>query len=161
MNRRDGLILTGAITACLGLGILAGRFFPHWKSGLPAHPPQAIVLKANPLCNPMGATCVAGSEAFTIALELADLTKPLTFFPVRVHLTGTQAPEVKKVMISFAMLNMDMGFNRFDLRQQAETIWEGQALLPVCSRGRRDWQVTVEVVGETSYVGEFNLLTRF
>jgi hypothetical protein len=161
MNRRDGLIWTGAITACLGLGILAGLFFPHWKSGLPTHPPQAIVLQADPLCNPLGATCVAGNEAFTIALELADLTKPLTFFPVRVHLTGTQIPEVKKVMISFSMLNMDMGFNRFDLRQQAETAWEGQALLPVCSMGRRDWRVTVDVVSEPPYAGEFHLLTGF
>mgnify|MGYP007002409801 CR=1 FL=1 len=104
---------------------------------------------------------MAGNEAFTIALELADLTKPLTFFPVRVHLTGTQVPEVKKVMISFAMLNMDMGFNRFDLRQQAGTAWEGQALLPVCSMGRRDWRVTVDVVSEPPYAGEFHLLTGF
>lgn len=81
MNRRDGLILTGAITACLGLGILTGRFYPHWKSGLPSNLPQAIVLNADPTCNPLGATCVAGNEAFTIALELAHLTKPLIFFP--------------------------------------------------------------------------------
>ncbi len=161
MKRRDGLILTGAITACLALGILAGLFFPHWKSGLPTHLAQAIILQADPLCNPLGATCVAGNEDFTIALELADLTKPLTFFPVRVHLTGTQAPEVEKVMISFTMLNMDMGFNRFDLRQQAETAWEGQAILPVCSMGRRDWRVTVDVVSEPPYVGEFHLLTGF
>lgn len=161
MNRRDGLILIGAITACLALGILAGLFFPHWKSGRSSNPAQVIVLKADPLCNPVGATCLAGNEAFNIALELADPTKPLTFFPVRVHLTGTQAPEVEKVMISFTMLNMDMGFNRFDLRRQAETAWEGQALLPVCTMGRRDWRVTVDVISEPPYVGEFHLLTGF
>jgi hypothetical protein len=59
------------------------------------------------------------------------------------------------------MPNMDMGFNRFDLRQQADETWQGQALLPVCSMGRRDWRVTVEVIGKRSYVGEFHLLASF
>ena len=161
MSQREGLILIGIVIGCFLLGILASVLYPYLKKGLQTIPAQAITLNADPTCNPVGAACVASDATMTITLELADRLQPLTLFPVRVHLTGAGASQVKEVAVSFAMLNMDMGFNRFELQQQVDMAWQGQALLPVCSMGRRDWRVTVEAVSEPPYVGEFHLLTGF
>jgi hypothetical protein len=160
MSRRDWSILAGITAGCFLLGILASMWSPHLKNGLWRIPARAIV-KADPACNPVGQACAAGDAALTITLELAAHIRPLTLFPLQVRLTGEEASEVRKVAVSFTMPNMDMGFNRFDLRQQADETWQGQALLPVCSMGRRDWRVTVEVIGKRSYVGEFHLLASF
>lgn len=161
MNRRNGLILAGIMIGFLALGILAGRFYPHWRNGLPHPSARAIILTADPACNPTGQACTTSDAALAITLELADRIKPLTPFSVRVQLAGKGASEVKKVTVSFTMLNMDMGSNRFDLRQQADTTWQGQALLPVCSMGRRDWRASVEIASDPPLVGEFHLKTNF
>lgn len=161
MSRRDGLVLAGIVSGCLLLGILASLFYPYLQKWLQPTPARALVLQADPACNPVGKACVASDATFTITLELADRPRPLTPFSVQVRLAGEGAAQVRQVAVAFTMLNMDMGFNRFDLRPQTEIAWEGQALLPVCSMGRRDWRVTVEVVSEPPYVGEFHLLTDF
>ena len=107
----------------------------------------------------MGKACTVSDTAATITLRLGDNIKPLTPFPILVSLTGIAATRVNKVTVYFTMVNMDMGINGFDLSQRVDGTWQGQALLPVCSMGRRDWQVTIEVASDTPYVGEFSLLT--
>ncbi len=161
MTRRDFLVLSGAVTVLFLLGILGSKYYPnlnHWLSHTPAH---TVVLNADPSCNPVGRLCTAGDVALTVTLGLGDGVKPLTAFPVEVNLIGEKAAKVKKVTANFSMLNMDMGFNRFDLSQQADKIWRGQAILPVCSMGRREWRVMVEIMSDTPYLAEFNLLTSF
>ena len=143
------------------LGSLASLLYPRLKQELQPVSTHAIVLNADPACNPVGKACLAKDAALTVTLGLGDRIQPLTAFPVQVDLGGEDASKVKKVTVSFAMQDMDMGFNRFDLRQKANKTWRGQAILPVCSAGRRDWRVTVAVIAETPYVGEFHLLTDF
>lgn len=94
-----------------------------------------------------------------VALALPDAIKPLSPFPVQVHIAGKRAASVEKVAVSFTMQGMNMGFNRFELRRQTVEAWQGEALLPVCSMGRRDWRVTVEIAGAPPYAVEFHLLT--
>lgn len=159
MTRRDFLALSWAVTVLLLLGILGGVYYSHPNHWLQRTPDQAIVLSADRACNPVGKLCAASDAALTVTLRLGDSVQPLTAFPVRVDLVGDRAAKIKKVTVSFAMSDMNMGFNRFDLSQQADKTWRGQALLPVCSMGRRDWRVTVEIVGDTPYLAEFTLLT--
>ncbi len=161
MTRRDGLMLITAMAGFFLLGRLVSVLYPHLKQELQPILAHAIVLNADPTCNPAGKTCMAKDAALTLTLRLGDPTQPLTAFPVQVDLGGKDASKAEKVTVSFTMLDMDMGFNHFNLRQQADKTWRGQAILPVCSAGRRDWQVTVAVTGETPYVGEFHLLTGF
>lgn len=159
ITRRDLLVLVGSATACFLLGILGSMYYPHlsqWLLRTSAHP---VVLNADRACNPVGKVCTASDATSTITLKLGDSIKPLTPFPVLVSLAGKAATRVNKVTIYFTMMNMDMGINSFDLNRQVDGAWQGQALLPVCSMGRRDWRVTVEVASDTPYVGEFNLLT--
>lgn len=162
MKLRNGLVWSGVTIGFLALGIVGITVYRYVKEGLDQPPAQAVLLKGEPACNPLGRACVAADAAIAIALELADSIKPLTPFPVRVRLAGERAARAERVAVSFTMTDMDMGFNRFELRQTAaDGTWQGQALLPVCSAGRRDWRVTVDVAGDRAYVGEFHLLTRF
>lgn len=161
MTRRDGLIVVGTMAGFFVLGSSVSLLYPGLKQELQPIPTHAIVLNADPACNPVGKTCLAKDAALTLTLGLGGRIQPLTAFPVQVDLGGEDAFKVEKVTVSFAMQDMDMGFNRFDLRQQADQTWRGQAILPVCAAGRRDWRVTVAVIGETPYVGEFHLLTNF
>ncbi|MCB1919046.1 MAG: hypothetical protein KDJ28_03565 [Candidatus Competibacteraceae bacterium] len=161
MTRRDGLVMVGTMTGFFLLGSLASLLYPRLKQELQPAPTHAIVLNADPACNPVGKTCLAQDAALTVTLGLGDRIQPLTAFPVQVDLGGEAASKAEKVTVSFAMQGMDMGFNRFDLRRQVDQTWRGQAILPVCSAGRRDWRATVAVIGKTPYVGEFHLLTDF
>jgi hypothetical protein len=85
--------------------------------------------------------------------------QPLIAFPVQVKLSGEEADKVDNITVKFTMLNMDMGFNQLTLARREDRTWQGQAMLPICSMGRREWRVTVEIVGDTLYLAEFNLLT--
>ena len=161
MTRRDGLISIGTIAGFFLLGSSVSLLYPRLRQELQPTPTHAIVLNTDPTCNPVGTTCIAKGATLTLTLGLGDPIQPLAAFPVHVELDGEDASKAEKITVSFAMRDMDMGFNRFDLRQQTDKTWQGQAILPVCSAGRRDWQVTVAVTGETPYVSEFHLLTRF
>ncbi|MDO4641584.1 MAG: hypothetical protein Q4A84_07795 [Neisseria sp.] len=58
------------------------------------------------------------------------------------------------VYISFSMRDMDMGFNRYDLKRQADGSWRAnQVRLPVCSAGRRDYLADIHIGNQTFQTG--------
>lgn len=61
---------------------------------------------------------------------------PETLKPFQLTLSH---PEVKKVSVSFQMAGMDMGFNRYDLKQSQTGNWTARIMLPVCTASRADW----------------------
>ncbi len=160
MTRRDYLILAGAMTVLFLLGISGSIYYPSLSDWFPFAPTRVIFLKADRDCNPVGKFCMASNATLGISLKLGNGIRSLTPFPVQVNLIGEGAATAKKVAIYLTMSNMNMGFNRFDLDQRADKTWRGQAMLPVCSMGRRDWQVAVEIVSDDKrYAAEFYLLT--
>jgi hypothetical protein len=159
-TRRDFLVMSGAVMALLLLGIAGSVYYPRLSQWLPLNSAQTIVLPADRACHPVGKACTVSDVALTLTLRLGDSVQPLKAFPVLVELAGETAAKVNQVAVSFTMVNMEMGVNRFALRQRADGMWQGQALLPVCSNGRQDWRVTVEVAGDTAYVGEFYLASN-
>ncbi|MDO4694884.1 MAG: hypothetical protein Q4A62_09775 [Eikenella sp.] len=53
---------------------------------------------------------------------------------------------VEKVSVSFSMRDMDMGFNRYDLRPQPDGSWRAEAVrLPLCTDRRRDYLADITV----------------
>lgn len=155
ITAKDLLILSAIILVLLLLWVL-GR---NWLQADSAS--QAVVLTADPQCNPVNKSCAVSDSALTIALTLGERVQPLTPFPVLVGLAGEKATQVKTVAVYFTMADMDMGFNRFDLQLKANRTWQGSAILPVCTAGRQDWRVTVKLTGDPPYSGEFYLLTGF
>lgn len=157
MSGRKKWIAPGIIAGLSALGIAVGGFYRAVDSSSRASA-HTIILSADPACNPLGRACTARDATMAVALELPDPIKPLSPFPVQVQLAGERTATVESVAVSFAMTGMNMGFNRFELRRQSAHTWRGEALLPVCSMGRRDWRATVDVAGEPAYVGEFHLV---
>ncbi|MEZ0232166.1 MAG: hypothetical protein ACAH12_04955 [Methylophilaceae bacterium] len=54
-----------------------------------------------------------------------------------------EMPQAKEMHVSFAMRNMDIGFNRYRLIKQADG-WHAEVTLPVCSQSRSDWMMLAE-----------------
>ena len=58
--------------------------------------------------------------------------------------------KTQQVSISFSMKDMDMGFNRYMLKQQSPRTWQAhQIRLPVCVEGRRDYIADITIGGQT------------
>lgn len=153
--KRNFLILAGTLSALVMLGALSAVWYPHlmrWPRGAPA---SAIILRADPTCTPVGGSCTVSDGKMSITLDLEAGVQPLTSFPVRVSLTGQAVAGVDRVAVRFTMADMEMGINRFGLVRRLDGVWQGQALLPVCATGRRDWRASVEVGSTPHYVGEF------
>jgi hypothetical protein len=67
---------------------------------------------------------------------------PKRLAPFLLTLTG----KAQQVHVSFSMPDMDMGPNQYTLiPNPAHTRWQGKIILPICSTGRRDWQMTVYI----------------
>ena len=155
-SRRDLKLASGLVVLLL-LGVLGGVLYPRLSHWLAGDSIQGIALAADPACSPVGAACTAQAPSLAIDLWLGDTVLPLKAFPVAVRLSGADTVAVRRVLVRFTMPGMDMGINRFALDLQ-DNVWRGQAVLPVCTTAQRQWRVTVEVVGNPAYVGEFFLV---
>lgn len=65
------------------------------------------------------------------------------------------SPKLRKASVSFRMVGMDMGFNRYDLRLGADGNWTAQVTLPVCTVSRVDWVAELSLDGRL-YTVAFN-----
>lgn len=137
MTRAAGALFALALL----LGIAIGVFVPRWRAWLDGGVGPLTVLTPDPTCRPLGAPCSAASRDLGITVRLGQTVHPLVAFPVEVRLSGPAAAAVRGVEAHFAMVDMDMGLTRFALAPQPDGSWRGQALLPVCSNGRSDWQL--------------------
>lgn len=88
-------------------------------------------------------------------LQLIGVGSNKTPFTAKV----TGLPEnIKSVNLSFEMRDMAMGFNRFELKKQADNSWQVDKIyLPLCSSNRHDWQVKWRIDGQ-EYQAEFQTL---
>ncbi|MDP2832788.1 MAG: hypothetical protein Q8Q28_05745 [Pseudomonadota bacterium] len=99
-------------------------------------PPVAVNL---PCPTPAaGCTTRIGNRAITVGL--ADKIKTLQPFQVWVKASGAD-----KVQASFAMVDMNMGFNLYTLRPDSDGVFRAKVTLPACVSGRRDWVMTVDI----------------
>lgn len=74
--------------------------------------------------------------------------QPVLRQPFDIRLDNVPA-HAQKVYLQFSMADMDMGFNRFDLKPQATGTWLAQSVrLPVCSDRRKDYLATIHIDGK-------------
>lgn len=68
--------------------------------------------------------------------------------PFTIQATGVPS-HVQGISASFSMRDMEMGFNRFDLKKQLDGSWQAQNVrLPLCTASRHDWQIEWAVDGQ-------------
>jgi hypothetical protein len=129
-----GVLICAAHLACCG--------YPDRPSGRE--------LSVEPGCDPVGRACRALGERVELVLRIGPpAARTLQPFPVSVRVRG-MTPE--KVIAEFAMPDMNMGQNRYQLLRAAGGQWEGKVILPTCSAGRRDWVARVTASTRTAAV---------
>jgi len=109
-------------------------------------PTLAATAPVPPLCDLSQTACTSrldgyGSVALSIAPKPIPVIKPLTLQ------VETQLESVASVAVTFTGRTMNMGVNRFILKQQGDNLYLGEGMLPICVRDRMAWQA--EVVIET------------
>lgn len=157
MTRAAGALFALALLLGIAVGVLA----PRWRAWLDGGAGPLTLLTADPACRPLGAPCAAADRDLGITVRLGQSVRPLVAFPVEVRLSGPAAAAVRGVEAHFAMVDMDMGLTRFALTPLPDGSWHGQALLPVCSNGRSDWQLRLRVqTAEGRYEAGFPFQTE-
>lgn len=91
-------------------------------------------------CADLRASCSATLAGRAVELGVIGDLKVLTPFQV-----WLKAPGAQTVHASFTMEGMDMGFNLYTLKPDAEGVFKARVTLPVCVTGRRDWIMTLKV----------------
>ena len=111
---------------------------------------EQISLTTDTDCNIVETTCEGRAEELSIDLKFGDKPSGLKAFPVVVTINNGAKKNIKTVLVNFTMKNMSMGKQYRTLIKNSETSqWEGQVILPICSTGRRDWHVTVDIISES------------
>lgn len=83
---------------------------------------------------------------FEIAGQRFELVVEGDVVPLKKFMVTLKNDAVQQASVSFSMMDMDMGINRFAFAKTGQNKWETQVVLPVCSARRKDW------------VAEFSLL---
>lgn len=106
----------------------------HW---ITPNPPVSSPLQA---CTNLQQGCqlhLSDGEIATIQMD--SIPQPLKPFT----LTITTHRAYQGLAVSFAMINMEMGFNRYPLTSTDQRHWRTTITLPVCTAGRADWRMTL------------------
>lgn len=125
------------IWAALPLLIIALAAAVLWRGG--GETPAAAQTLS---CADLVAGCDTRLRGREVRVGLDGPVKPLKPFAVWVR-----AADAGEVRARFTMEGMDMGFNLYTLRADAEGVFRARVTLPVCVSGRRDWVMALEIDG--------------
>ncbi len=140
-----------------GLWLIAGLLFLAlvavviYKFQPLLNPELAAVAPLDPNCDLRVAPCTGrfpdGTEiSFNIAPRSIPLVQPLRLEAV---VKGVSAHDVQ---VDFVGLNMEMGFNRSQLKGEGDGIFSGSGVLPVCIRTHMEWEARVMVWTEQGII---------
>ncbi len=111
-----------------------------WGTRLKAPPPAAQpIICADPVLQ----GCAFLHKGMPAQLRFS--MQPEALKPFVLSLSGAR---INKASVSFQMVGMDMGFNRYDLRPAADGRWTTSVTLPVCTVSRADWTAELDLDGE-------------
>jgi len=78
-------------------------------------------------------------------IQMQILPRPVAVMqPLQLKLESS-VRNIKSIRIEISGLNMDMGTLPFILSRQSEQIYQGKAMLPVCTNNRMHWQARVYI----------------
>jgi hypothetical protein len=119
------------VTLLIGAVVVMNRHFQ------PAKPPVEVN------CPDLAHGCEVNLNGRELSLGVHGELKVLQPFEVWV-----KAPGAKAIQASFAMKDMDMGFNLYTLRTDPKGVFRTRVTLPVCVSGRRDWIMILDIDGQ-------------
>jgi hypothetical protein len=92
-------------------------------------------------CETLASGCSLLDDGREIRFGMQGEVKPLA--PFDIWVAGVAA--VNKAEARFTMEGMDMGFNLYTLRPDAQGVLRAKVTLPICVTGRRDWNMILEL----------------
>ena len=160
--------VAGLVALLLAAGLLVGRWWG--QAGQTEVGRAADVLHVAPGCDVGRRPCPATAPGLGLSLAIGPGLSAMAAFPIRLRVTAAEwVPS--EVILSFSMVGMDMGRNRYRLLPADSGAssrassgvdtgvgdWQGRATLPLCATGRRDWtaELTVTMATGRVYRGVF------
>ena len=131
-------LIESAVVLALLLALLLGyRYFD--RSPLLAD----VELPLDAACDLQQGPCsVALPQGGRLRLELSPRpVKVMSSLSIGVEVLG--AAQAAKVLVDFAGVDMNMGFNRPQLDAVGDGRFSGETMLPACVTGRMTWRATV------------------
>ena len=110
------------------------------------------VVKIQPKnCNLESKECVVELNEIKVKILFDENIYYLKPFNVSVMNENLNNLKLESIYVDFKMNNMNMGVNRFLLKNDDDkSIWQGKALLPICVTGRADWLSEIELATKTN-----------
>lgn len=152
-------VLFGGVAVLLAVsGLAVGVYFGYRNSSTTTRTVEVLSSAAD--CRVTEARCEASGGNALVSLVLQGPVTPMSTFGVDVGVAGLAPESIEAVRLVFEMRGMDMGQNSYVLRPMSSPAdmshWQTQAMLPVCTTGRRDWLAIVSVIaGQEEYVAKF------
>lgn len=129
---------------------------PKPQEMLGLEPANTILMSTDKECDVSVSTCQASLGEYRLKFSIDSTVQPLKSFTVELQ---PEAWQPEQAAVYFSMQGMEMGLNRFSL-QQTDGVWQGRAMLPVCTDRRSDWLATVFVSHDGQrYRSEFGFST--
>lgn len=126
------------------------------STGQSYHSYEQVRLHGSSSCDVTQQACIRSADGIRLQLEIPDKPSALKPFAVTAQVDADHPVDIQQVNLIFTMQGMQMG----ELRQALQangSLWRGQAILPICTTGRRDWRVQVEVMAaKTIYVADYD-----
>ena len=107
-------------------------------------PKADVTVQPDPACDLHRQDCAVslpGGGRVTLAMG----TRPIPLVRAFTVTVSVQGATPSRVEVDFAGIDMNMGFNRPELKTDGTGRFVGEATLPVCITGRMNWQATVLV----------------
>lgn len=135
------------IMGLLGLAAASIALFWLWsqRPGLDVANDAAVPLQVEGDCDSAQSACVARADDLTIELRLGPSLRPLESFAVELRALQGGLDARARVEVRFQMRGMDMGLNSYRLEWTTDGVWQGRAVLPVCTLGRSDWHAVIGI----------------
>lgn len=154
MTPSSKALIAASTILILAIGAAIGA-----KLWLSPNPEATISAPLDPACNlhigPCSSMLPGGGR-----IELSIEPRPVPLLrPLRLTVK-VEGIDARQVEIDFTGVDMNMGFNRPQLKKEDETHFSGQTTLPVCITGKMAWQASVIVANNRArFVAPFRFIT--
>lgn len=156
INQRTILLLSIIAFVVFFLQLREGRF----SSGTEYESYDQYRLVNDRQCDITATDCNSAGEGIQLKLAFKGHPGALQAFPAQIAIDGLTHPEKAEVWLVFTMKGMDMGEQKQKLGYDIQSgHWLGNVILPLCTSGRSDWHVKVEVmVPKKIYLAEYEFM---
>lgn len=127
-----------AVAGIIAVGVVALLAARHWQSRGAEYVRPALATG----CELQNGRCRQALESGAVTFVIDPPGVPL-MKSLALAVLPEQVSAVVGIAVEIRGLNMEMGLNRTVLQRDAEGVWRGETILPICSQRRMEWEAAV------------------